>query len=92
MPDSAQDTVDQLLLTVLLRTVAKADALVETQEQPRLQQTHLEQMVSVDLILGELPVIPMVHMADVAPSTGKSCILSLVLLSHPLGISPYTRL
>jgi hypothetical protein len=29
MPDSAQDTVDQLLLTVLLRTVAKADALVE---------------------------------------------------------------
>jgi hypothetical protein len=31
MPDSAQDTVDQLLLTVLLRTVAKADALVEIQ-------------------------------------------------------------
>jgi hypothetical protein len=29
--DSAQDTVDQLLLTVLLRTVAKADALAEIQ-------------------------------------------------------------
>ena len=90
MPDSAQDTVDQLLLTVLLRTVAKADALVEIQQQSRLQQTHLEQMVDVDLILGELPVIPMVHMADVALSMGKSCILSLLLISDPLGISPYT--
>ena len=47
-------------------------------------------MVVVDLILGELPVIPMVHMADVALSMGKSCILSLLLLSCPLGISPYT--
>ena len=47
-------------------------------------------MVDVDLILGELPVIPMVHMVDVALSMGKSCILSLLLLAYPLGVSPYT--